>query len=85
MDIRGADQNDVPPPLPPPRLVPVDGPVDPTLQAKEKMRWEEEYGSRHSDSFGLSFTRRGLSFRSDVSDDGYHSLDSFRSVPRPWL
>ncbi|KAL2257999.1 hypothetical protein VTK26DRAFT_8858 [Humicola hyalothermophila] len=87
MAIRGADLSDVPPPLPPPRLVPINGPVDPTLQIKENMRRQEEYGSPDRDSFGLSFPRRDLSsFRSDVSDDGYHSLESFRSsgLPSPF-
>lgn len=81
MAIRGVDLSDVPPPLPPPRLVPISGPVDPSLQIKENMRRREDYGSPESDSFGLSFTRRDMSsFRSDISDDGYHSLDSFRFV-----
>ncbi|SPQ24160.1 d27f8188-e170-4d83-abac-0e64e167a48d [Thermothielavioides terrestris] len=79
MAIRGMDHDDVPPPLPPPRLVPINGPVDPMLHYKESMR-RDEYGSPDSDSFGHSFKRRDLSFRSDVSDDGYHSLDSIRFV-----
>ncbi|KAL2022183.1 hypothetical protein VTK56DRAFT_6012 [Thermocarpiscus australiensis] len=83
MAIRGAEVDDVPPPLPPPRLVPIDGPVDPTLQFKESMR-RDAYGSPDSDSFGLSFTRRDLrQFRSDSSDDGYHSFDSFRAPDLP--
>ena len=79
MAIRGVDYSDVPPPLPPPRLVPINGPVDPNLQFKESMR-RDDYGSPDTDSLGHSFRRRDLSFRSDVSDDGYHSLDSFRFV-----
>lgn len=81
MAIRGMDHTDVPPPLPPPRLVPVNGPVDPMLHYRESMR-RDDYGSPDSDSFGHSFKRRDLSFRSDVSDDGYHSLDSLRFVDR---
>ncbi|KAL2131516.1 hypothetical protein VTI74DRAFT_4937 [Chaetomium olivicolor] len=85
MAIRGADHSDVPPPLPPPRLVPVNGPVDPTLQFKESMR-RDEYANPDSDSFGHSFKRRDLSFRGDFSDDGYHSFDSVRSagIPTPF-
>jgi hypothetical protein len=79
MAIRGVDHSDVPPPLPPPRLVPINGPVDPTLQFKESMR-RDEYGSPETDSFGHSFKRRDMSFRSDFSDDGYHSLESLRCV-----
>lgn len=79
MAIRGMDFSDVPPPLPPPRLVPINGPVDPSLQIKERMR-RDEHGSPDTDSLGLSFKRRDLSLRSDVSDDGYHSLESFRFV-----
>ncbi len=79
----GVDHSDVPPPLPPPRLVPINGPVDPSVQFKESMR-RDDYGSPDADSFGHSFTkRRDLSFRSDFSDDGYHSFDSFRFVPSP--
>ncbi|KAH6855537.1 hypothetical protein B0I37DRAFT_58007 [Chaetomium sp. MPI-CAGE-AT-0009] len=82
MAIRGADYIDAPPPLPPPRLVPISGPVDPNLQFKESMR-REEYGSTGADSFGHSFKRRDLAFRSDISDDGYHSFESFRSSGFP--
>jgi hypothetical protein len=78
MAIRGVDHSDVPPPLPPPRLVPINGPVDPCLQFKESRR-RDEYGSPDTDSFGHSFRRRDMC-RSDVSDDGYHSFDSFRFV-----
>ncbi|KAJ4288884.1 hypothetical protein N0V88_007217 [Collariella sp. IMI 366227] len=77
MAIRGADYNDVPPPLPPPRMVPINGPTDPNLQFKESMR-RDDYGSPESDSLGHSFKRRDMSFRSDFSDDGYHSFDSMR-------
>ncbi|KAL2190576.1 hypothetical protein L209DRAFT_677752 [Thermothelomyces heterothallicus CBS 203.75] len=76
------NHDDVPPPLPPPRLVPIDGPLDPKLQWKESMR-RDNYGSPDTDSLGHSFRRPGLSFRSDVSDDGYHSLDSLRSCGLP--
>jgi hypothetical protein len=79
MAIRGTDYINAPPPLPPPRLVPISGPVDPNLQFKESMR-RDDYGSPGADSFGHSFKRRDLSFRSDISDDGYHSFESFRFV-----
>ncbi|KAK4151728.1 hypothetical protein C8A00DRAFT_45129 [Chaetomidium leptoderma] len=84
MAIRGVDLNDAPPPLPPPRLVPISGPVDPNLHFRESMR-REKYaaGSPDTDSLGHSFKRRDLSFRSDLSDDGYHSLDSVRSSGFP--
>lgn len=80
MAIRGVDMmSDVPPPLPPPRLVPINGPLDPKVQFKESMR-RDDYGGPDTDSFGHSFRRRDLPFRSDGSDDGYHSFDSFRFV-----
>ncbi|KAK4139584.1 uncharacterized protein C8A04DRAFT_40594 [Dichotomopilus funicola] len=84
MAIRGVDQSNVPPPLPPPRLVPVNGPVDPKaqFQFRDSMR-RDEYGSSDADSFGHSFRRREPSFRSDISDDGYHSFDSIRSAGFP--
>lgn len=86
MAIRGAEQNDVPPPLPPPRIVPINGPVDPNLQFKESLR-REEHGSPDRDSFGLSFRRHDfpLNWKTDFSDDGYHSFDSMRLVPAPEL
>ncbi|EGS22560.1 uncharacterized protein CTHT_0021080 [Thermochaetoides thermophila DSM 1495] len=78
MAIRGAVQHEVPPPLPPPRYVPPDCPVCPSLQGKERMR-REEYGASDTDSFGLSFRRPDFSLRNEPPDDGYHSLDSTRS------
>ncbi|KAL2158718.1 hypothetical protein VTH06DRAFT_4200 [Thermothelomyces fergusii] len=87
IQIRGMERNDVPPPLPPPRLVPIDGPVDPNLYLKESMR-RHEYGSSETDSLGHSFRRPNLSFKSDISDDGYHSLDSLSTrscgLPSPF-
>jgi hypothetical protein len=81
MAIRGMEPSDVPPPLPPPRLVPINGPVDPALHFKESMR-RDDYARPDADSFGHSFTRRrDPSFKSDFSDDGYHSFESFRFVP----
>lgn len=79
MAIRGAVQHEVPPPLPPPRYVPPDCPVCPSLQGKERMR-REEYGASDTDSFGLSFRRPDFSLRNEPPDDGYHSLDSTRLV-----
>ena len=79
----GVDHSDVPPPLPPPRLVPINGPVDPSVQFRESMR-RDDFGSPDADSFGHSFMkRRDLPSRSDFSDDGYHSFDSFRFVVPP--
>lgn len=76
MAIRGADMGYVPPPLPPPRLVPIGNqPTDPALQFKERHR---DYSSPLSDSFGMSFERREPSFKRDFPDEGYQSIDSFR-------
>ena len=91
MAIRGADcQTFVPPPLPPPRLVPVDGPVDPTLQIKERereRRIRERYGSFGStDSFGASIdlARRDPYNNRAPLDEGYHSMDVSRFVSCHW-
>ncbi|KAL2148644.1 hypothetical protein VTH82DRAFT_2198 [Thermothelomyces myriococcoides] len=87
MKIRGMEQDNVPPPLPPPRLVPIDGPVDPKLHLKESMR-RDGYGTPETDSLGHSFRRPDPSFKSDFSDDGYHSLDSLSTrscgLPSPF-
>jgi hypothetical protein len=80
MAIRGVDLQDVPPPLPPPRLVPINGPVDKSLQTKENMRGQEDYSSAYSDSLGMSFSRRDRTFKSDFPDEAYHSFESFRFV-----
>ncbi|KAK3935376.1 zinc finger and BTB domain-protein 48 [Diplogelasinospora grovesii] len=82
MAIRGADNSFVPPPLPPPRFVPIDGPVDPNLQLKEYRR-RDDYGSVGSDSFGHSFRRPDVPFKHDFHDEGYQSIDSFRSPDFP--
>jgi len=83
MAIRGSDNYcDAPPPLPPPRLVPISDRTDPALQ-KEYMNRRDEYSpSETSDSFGLTFKRRDISFKSRFPDEGYQSIDSsYRSVP----
>lgn len=80
---RGFEMNDAPPPLPPPRLVPIRGPVDPKIQNIESMRRPDEYPGIETDSLGHSFRRPDLSFRVDAPDDGYHSFESNRSAVCP--
>ncbi|KAK0611856.1 hypothetical protein B0T14DRAFT_540816 [Immersiella caudata] len=75
MAIRGSDDSYVPPPLPPPTHVPIDGPLDPNVQNKQGRR---DFSSPLGDSFGLSFGRRDLSFKHGF-DEGYQSIDSVRS------
>ncbi|KAM7187682.1 zinc finger and BTB domain containing protein [Rhypophila sp. PSN 637] len=88
MSIRGSDNYcDAPPPLPPPRLVPIAGPIDPAVQRNEYMQRHDDYSSSEaSDSFGLDFKRRDLSFKSNFPDEGYQSMESsYRpSVPSPF-
>lgn len=83
MPIRGSDNYEAPPPLPPPRLVPIAGPIDPAVQRKEYMQRHDEYSSSEaSDSFGLDFKRRDISFKSNFPDEGYQSMESsYRFVP----
>jgi len=76
MAIRGVEQSRAPPPLPPPPLVPISGPVDKSLQRFGERR-REPY-SPLSDSLGMEFERRD-SFKS-FPDEGYQSIDSFRFV-----
>ncbi|KAL1835990.1 hypothetical protein VTJ49DRAFT_5738 [Mycothermus thermophilus] len=76
--IRGSEMNDVPPALPPPRLVPIKGPVDPKIQNIERFRRTDDYGSIETDSFGHSFRRPESWFRVGAPDDGYHSFESVR-------
>ncbi|KAK3346940.1 hypothetical protein B0T25DRAFT_460695 [Lasiosphaeria hispida] len=84
MAIRGVERNFVPPPLPPPLLVPITGPIDPNVQHfkehfKESRR-HGDHGSLLSDSFGMEFKRRELpSKHHDFPDEGYQSIDSYRS------
>ena len=81
MAIRGSHDSYVPPPLPPPTLVPIDGPVDPNIQYKERRRHGDR-GSPSGDSLGLSFERRELPFKRgrEFPDEGYQSIDSLRLV-----
>lgn len=84
MAIRGSYDSYVPPPLPPPTLVPIDGPVDPNIQFKERRR-HGDHSSPLGDSLGLSFERRELPFKREreFPDEGYQSIDSLRFVV--WL
>lgn len=66
MAIPGADKkmDNVPPPLPPPPLVPIDGPVDPNLYAR--------YGNRDRDALAFGLPRGDLPARDagiDASQD----------------
>lgn len=81
MAIRGSYDSYVPPPLPPPTLVPIDGPVDPNIQFKERRR-HGDHNSPLGDSLGLSFERRELPFKREreFPDEGYQSIDSLRFV-----
>lgn len=83
MAIRGSYDSYVPPPLPPPTLVPIDGPVDPNIQFKERRR-HGDHSSPLGDSLGLSFERRELPFKREreFPDEGYQSIDSLRFVVR---
>ncbi|KAL2270633.1 hypothetical protein VTJ83DRAFT_4 [Remersonia thermophila] len=85
LPIRNSDMNDVPPPLPPPRLVPIKGPVDPNVQNSERFRRPDDCSGIETDSLGHSFRRPELSFRVGAPDDGYHSFESTRlsSFPSP--
>lgn len=77
VSIRGADNGiNVPPPLPPPRLIPMDGPTDSTLQLKQYAP-RRDFEGPSSDPFDhLSFKRRGSSLRHDIPDEGYQSFDT---------
>ncbi len=71
---------DAPPPLPPPRLVPISGPVDPAYhQFKDQYSRERHMDSPSGDSFGLSFGRHPFS-SSRYDYEGYQSFDSKRYV-----
>ena len=78
---------DAPPPLPPPRYVPIAGPIDPQYQFKDQYSRERNVDSPSGDSFDMSFGRRPFS-SSRHDDEGYQSLDSSRYVhqlPRHFL
>ncbi|KAK3353369.1 hypothetical protein B0T25DRAFT_209264 [Lasiosphaeria hispida] len=79
MAIRSHGYSYLPPPLPPPQLVPIDGTTNPSIQ-KETRR--QNHAGPLGDSFGLSFERRDLSCRRGF-DEGYQSIDSMRSSDFP--
>src|SRR4051812_8592646 len=74
------------PPLPPPRLVPIDGPVDPNIVEFKERRRHGNHNSSPGNSLGLSFERRDLSFKREreFSDEGYQSIDSLKFVGTVW-
>lgn len=72
---------DAPPPLPPPRYVPIAGPIDPQYQFKDQYSRDRNVDSPSGDSFDMSFGRRPFS-SSRHDDEGYQSLDSSRYVHR---
>ncbi|KAK4184009.1 hypothetical protein QBC35DRAFT_392643 [Podospora australis] len=87
MAIRGAHEDFAPPPLPPPRLAPHNGPKDPEVLRKEFLREQrmraEEYGSPESAlGLSLSFQKRTLRGQ-DFHDEAYHSFNSVRSSGFP--
>jgi hypothetical protein len=67
-----SDFDEPPPPLPPPRFVPVDGPTVPDPRSRD-----------HDDGFfpedRESYKSRDRSYRPDL-DEGYHSIGSARFV-----
>ena len=80
MAIRNQEHSYVPPPLPPPPLVPIDGPIDPKIQFHDRRRYGD-HGSPLGDSFGLSYERHEVPFRGDyIGDEGYQSVESRRFV-----
>jgi hypothetical protein len=82
MSIQNSDSHmrDVPPPLPPPRLAPVAGPIDPNLEHFKENPMYRDFDSSPSDPFDhMSHRRRDPMFRSEI-DEGYQSIDAARSV-----
>lgn len=78
MAIRNRDTDFAPPPLPPPRLVPINGPIDP----KEHQKWE---GMRKRDTnydgsvdSGLGMSPHDFRRRDSDYDETYHSYGSNR-------
>ncbi|KAK4652523.1 hypothetical protein QC762_502410 [Podospora pseudocomata] len=83
MAIRNRDTDFAPPPLPPPRLVPINGPIDP----KEHQKWE---GMRKRDTnydgsvdSGLGMSPHDFRRRDSDYDETYHSYGSNRSTTLP--
>lgn len=89
MSIPGNElRNDVPPALPPPRILPMEG--APTYDALEHRRQKREYGNSISSSAHSGYGSMDSSFRSDrpnyrsrrdtgdsgIHDEGYYSHHS---------
>ncbi|KAK3486760.1 uncharacterized protein B0T23DRAFT_324982 [Neurospora hispaniola] len=82
MAIHGSEGNGInaPPPLPPPRLAPVDGPVDPNVQHYRDSEFMRNDGPNSLESESFKFERRALpSKHENPHDEGYQSFDSVRS------
>lgn len=81
MAIHGSDGNGInaPPPLPPPRLAPVEGPVDPNVQHYRDSEFMRNDGPNSLESESFKFERRALpNKRESPHDEGYQSYDSVR-------
>ncbi|EGO55819.1 hypothetical protein NEUTE1DRAFT_124168 [Neurospora tetrasperma FGSC 2508] len=82
MAIHGSEGNGInaPPPLPPPRLAPVDGPVDPNVQHYRDSEFMRNDGPNSLESESFKFERRALPNKHEnPHDEGYQSFDSVRS------
>jgi len=82
MAIHGSEGNGInaPPPLPPPRLVPIDGAVDPNVQHYRDSEFMRNDGPNSLESESFKFERRALpNKRESPHDEGYQSFDSVRS------
>lgn len=81
MAIHGSDGNGInaPPPLPPPRLAPIEGPKDPSLQHYRDTELMHHDGPNSLESESFKFERRALpNKRESPHDEGYQSFDSVR-------
>lgn len=81
MAIHGSEGNGInaPPPLPPPRLAPVDGPVDLNVQHYRDSEFMRNDGPNSLESESFKFERRALPNKHEnPHDEGYQSFDSVR-------
>ena len=81
MTIHGSEGSrlNVPPPLPPPRLAPVEGAVDPSLQHYRDPEFVRNDGPNSLESESFKFERQALpNKRESPHDEGYQSFDSVR-------
>ncbi|KAK6845330.1 c2h2 finger domain containing protein [Apiospora arundinis] len=88
---RPRTENDIaPPPLPPPRYVPVDGPSLEITRQPPRDNFEGSFklGSRGFESPGHSLDTDGPNYMrreslKSIKDEGYHSLASTMNLPSP--